>query len=144
MSTSSDAPELKDAIEELLVDEGVNVSMSCEAEGSPLFFNWTCDGQNMNVSMSVLNITQVTTTRSCMCVVYNYLGAASKIIRLGVTRPLRLPMPLDMTTLEPVVDTGTAKSSFLVGLNLTSASDLNQLWVFLLAIDRLPPYAHAS
>lgn len=143
MFISSDAPELRDDMEELLVDEGVDVSLSCEAEGSPLFFNWTCDGQNMNVSTSVLNVTHVTTTRSCMCVVHNYLGAASKIIRLHVTRPQPPPMPLAVTTPEPAADTGTAISSF-VGLNSTSASDLNQLWISLLEINRLPPYARAS
>lgn len=100
------APELRDDIEELLVDEGVDVSLSCEAEGSPLFFNWTCDGQNMNVSTSVLNITHVMTTRSCMCVVHNYLGATSKIIRLHVRMPQPPPMPLAVTTFEPAADTG--------------------------------------
>lgn len=114
MFISSDAPELREDSEELLLDEGVDVSLSCEAEGSPLFFNWTCDGLNMNVSMSVLNVTHVTTTRSCMCVVHNYLGVASKIIRLRVRRPQPPLMQLAVTTPEPAAETGTAIYSLWV------------------------------
>lgn len=139
---STDAPELWDHIE-LSVDEGANVSLACEADGIPLFFNWTCDGQNMNVSASVLNVTHVTTNRSCTCMAHNYLGVASKSIRLHVVTPEPPSVPSAVATSETVADTGTAACSS-VGLNSTPTSDLNQLLIFMLGIDRLPPHALAS
>lgn len=100
------------------MDEGANVSLDCEAHGVPLFFNWTCDGQNMNVSASVLNVTHVMTNRSCSCVVHNYLGAASKIIRLHVVPPPQPFMPSTVAPPKPATaDAGTAVSSS-VGLSL--------------------------
>lgn len=91
------------------MDEGANVSLACEAEGAPLLFNWTCNGQNMNVSASVLNISHVVTNGSCMCMIHNHLGDASKVIRLHVVTPQRPSMPLAVATPEPAAaDTGTA------------------------------------
>lgn len=105
---SSDPPEVWRDIEELIVDQGVNVSLACDAEGIPLFFNWTCNGQNMNVSASVLNVSQVMTNRSCTCAAHNYLGAASKTIHLHVVTPQQPSVPLAVATPEPAAaDAGT-------------------------------------
>lgn len=100
------------------MDEGADVSLDCEADGVPLFFNWTCDGQNMNVSASVLNVSHVVTNRSCTCVVHNDLGAASKMIRLRVAPPQQPFMPSTVAPPKPAAaDPGTAVSSS-VGLSL--------------------------
>lgn len=108
---SSDPPEVGHDIEERVVDEGANVSLACEADGNPLFFNWTCNGQNMNVSASVLNLSHVTTNRSCTCAAHNYLGAASKTIHLHVAAPQQASMPLAVVTPGPAAtDAGTAAS----------------------------------
>lgn len=102
-------PEVRPDVEELAVDEGANVSLACGAEGLPLFFNWTCNGQNMNVSASFLNVSHVMTNTSCKCVASNFLGTANKTIHLRVATPQQATMPLAVATPPPAAaDTGTA------------------------------------
>lgn len=69
------------------MDEGADVSLTCEAEGNPPpVFNWNCDGVNMLVNMNILNIAQVITSRTCECTATNYVGNTTKQIHVQVIK----------------------------------------------------------
>lgn len=104
---SSDAPELKNNTEDIFVNQGDDVSLACGAEGNPLLLTWTCDGENLEVNTSNLNVTHVTTNRNCTCTAYNHLGTVSKQIRVHVATSEWTSPPAAMPTPEPTADTGT-------------------------------------
>lgn len=103
----SDAPELKNNAEDIFVNEGDSVSLACGAEGNPLLFMWTCDGENMKVNTSNLNVTHVTTNINCTCTAYNHLGTVNKQIGVHVATSKWTSFPAAMPTPEPTADTGT-------------------------------------
>lgn len=106
--TSSDAPEFKNNASEVFVHEGNDVSLTCEAEGSPPpVFNWTKDGVDMRDSTNNLNITQVITSATYQCVAFNYLGSITKQIRVHVIKTSWAATLAAMTTPEASAQTGT-------------------------------------
>lgn len=103
----SDAPELKNNTEDIVVNQGDNVRLACGAEGNPLLFMWTCDGENMKVNMSNLNVTHVTANINCTCTAYSRLGTVRKQIRVHVATSTWTSTPAAMPTPEQTTDTGT-------------------------------------
>lgn len=89
------------------MNQGDNASLACEAEGDPLLFTWTCDGEIMKVNTSNLNVTHITTNINCTCMASNHLGTVSKQIHVHVATSKWASMPAAMPTPEPTADTGT-------------------------------------
>lgn len=89
------------------MNQGDNASLACEAEGNPLLFTWTCDGKNMKVNTSNLDVSHITTNVNCTCTAYNRLGTVRKQIRVHVATSEWTPLPAAMPTPEPTADTGT-------------------------------------
>ncbi|XP_041813424.1 intercellular adhesion molecule 5 isoform X2 [Chelmon rostratus] len=136
------APELKNNIdiEDVSVDEGADVSLTCEAEGNPPpVFNWNCDGVNMLVNMNILNIAQVITSRTCECTATNYVGNTTKQIHVQVIKttttnpaattapeaPSQQGCPLVLTPAEVVVRFGDPVS---VNCTTTATDALKMGW----------------
>ncbi|XP_070836837.1 vascular cell adhesion protein 1 [Chaetodon trifascialis] len=96
------APELKTNtdIDDVIVDEGADVSLTCEAEGNPPpVFNWNCDGLNITESMNNLSIAQLITNTTCHCTASNYLGNVTKQINVHAIRTT-ITKPADTTAPE--------------------------------------------
>ncbi|XP_051244409.1 intercellular adhesion molecule 5 isoform X2 [Dicentrarchus labrax] len=94
------APELRNNTDNDIVDvdEGDDVTLTCEAEGNPPpVFNWTRDGVNMLENMNNLSIIQVTSNATYSCKATNYLGNITKIINVRVipraAAPAAMPDP---------------------------------------------------
>lgn len=109
----------------MFVYEGNDVSLTCEAEGSPPpVFNWTKDGVDMWDSTNNLNITQVITSATYQCVASNDLGSITKQIHVHVIKTSWTATPAAMTTPEASAQTGTVCiliSFTLVYTNICSA-----------------------
>lgn len=91
------------------MNQGDNASLTCEAEGNPILFMWTCDGENMKVNTRNLNVAHITTNINCTCTAYNHLGIVSRQIRVHVATSKWTSMPAAMPTPEPTADTGTVQ-----------------------------------
>ncbi|XP_073350364.1 vascular cell adhesion protein 1 [Pagrus major] len=68
------------------VEEGGNVTLTCEARGNPPpVFTWTSTGVNIRTNTRDLTITQVTTNTTYRCTAANHLGATTQNFDVRVT-----------------------------------------------------------
>lgn len=81
------------------MEEGVNITLSCEADGKPPpVYNWTTDGQMLeNTNNPALTITEVNVNATYTCTASNHVGIQTKQIYVYVKKKITLPV-LALTT----------------------------------------------
>ncbi|KAK5856123.1 hypothetical protein PBY51_007741 [Eleginops maclovinus] len=95
------APEFKNTTEHVVVYEGENVTLNCDAEGQPKpTFHWTHDGKKLS-DTNDLNIIRVNTNTKYNCSAKNYLGNITKEFHVYVSPRNIQRAPAIITTPEP-------------------------------------------
>lgn len=106
------------------LEEGSNVSLSCEAEGNPPpVFSWTCDGVNLPEKTSHLNLT-LQDSAIYNCTASNQLGNITKQTIVQVSKIVRIEAPVAMTT--PEASTPTYQKALTSDIPRTSAPTFSE------------------
>lgn len=110
VSISSDAPFFKKKLVELSVDAGVNINLSCDADGLPHpLLTWTCDGAHERETTNHLHISQIKNSIRCKCTASNYLNSETKEFSILVLEPSTAVPPAAVSTPEAAAQSGTAR-----------------------------------
>lgn len=113
VSISSDAPFFKKKLVVISVHVGVNVSLSCDADGLPNpHLTWTCDGARERETTNHLHISQIKNSVRCKCTASNYLHSETKEFSILVLKPSTAVPPAAISTPEAAAQSGTAHLSF--------------------------------
>lgn len=110
---SSDAPFFKKKLVEISVHVGVNVSLSCDADGlPPPNLTWTCDGAHERETTNHLHISQIKNSIRCKCIASNYLHRETKEFSILVLETSTAVPPAAISIPEAAAQSGTAYLSF--------------------------------
>ncbi|XP_041672872.1 intercellular adhesion molecule 5 [Cheilinus undulatus] len=120
------APKFKSnkVIDNYYLEEGSNVSLSCEAEGNPPpVFSWTRDGVNLLEKTSHLNLT-LEDSAIYNCTASNQLGNITKQTSVQVFKIAKIDALVGMTT--PEASTPTYQKALTSDIPQTSAPTFSE------------------